>query len=123
MLLSISYGLGEGDKGAEEEEKKLPVPTPQREIPRSVVNPPPVQWPVSSHPVPCSVHTPMVGALELSLPSNLLQLHPSIPSPKIPHQRGALRQQGRGVREQGVVFFLKSNVSESPESQKREEAL
>lgn len=101
----------------------MPVPAPQREIPPSVANPTPVQWPMSSHPVPCSDHTPMVGALELSLLSNLLQLQPSTPSPKFPHHQGALRQQGWGGREQSVVFFLKSNVSESPESQKREEAL
>lgn len=78
---------------------------------------------MSSHPVLYSDYTPMVRALELSLVSNLLQLHPSIPSPKFPHQRGALRQQGWGVREQGVVLFLKSNVSESPESQKCEGGL
>lgn len=101
----------------------MPVPTPHREIPRSVDNLTPVQWPMSSHPVPCSDHTPMVGALERSLLGNLLQLPPSAPSPKFPHQQGALRQQGRGAGEQGVVLFLKSNVSESPESQKGEGAL
>lgn len=114
--------MGEGEKGAEEE-KKLPVPTLQREIPHLMDNPTPIQWPISSHPMPCSDHTLIVRALEPALLSDLLHLHPSTPSPKFSHQQGALRQQGWGVREQGIVFLLKINVSESPESQKCEEAL
>lgn len=114
--------MGEGEKGAEEE-KKLPVPTLQREIPRSGDNPTPIHWPISSHPMPCSDHTLIVRALEPALLGDLLQLHPSTPSPKFSHQQGSLRQQGWGVREQGIVFLLKINVSESPESQKYEEAL
>lgn len=114
--------MGEGEKGAEEG-KKLPVPTLQREIPPSMDNPIPIQWPISSHPMPCSDHILMVRALEPALLSDLLQMHPSTPSPKFSHQQESLRQQGWGVGEQGIVFLLKINVSESPESQKCQEAL
>lgn len=91
--------------------------------PRSMDHPSPIQWPISSHPMPCSDYTLIIRALEPALLSDLLQLHPSTPSPKFSHQQGALRQQGWGVREQGIIFLLKINVSESPESQKCEEAL